>query len=38
MPYLGLLIMLLSIFCLIDVITADDSGIRHLPKMVVLLV
>ncbi|WP_206491278.1 PLD nuclease N-terminal domain-containing protein [Rhodococcus sp. KRD162] len=37
MPYLGLLIMLLSIFCLIDVITADDSGIRHLPKMVWLL-
>ena len=37
MPYFGLLIMLLSIFCLIDVITADDSGIRHLPKMVWLL-
>lgn len=37
MPYLGLLIMLLSILCLIDVITADDSGIRHLPKIVWLL-
>lgn len=37
MPYLGLIVMLLAIFCLIDVITADDSGIRHLPKMVWLL-
>ena len=39
MPYLGLIIMILWIFCLIDVITADESGIRHLPKMMwVLLV
>ncbi|CCQ14256.1 Hypothetical membrane protein [Rhodococcus sp. AW25M09] len=37
MPYLGLLIMLLGIFCLIDVITADDSSIRYLPKIVWLL-
>ena len=37
MPYLGLLIMLLWVFCLIDVITADEGGIRHLPKMVWLL-
>ena len=36
-PYLGLLIMLLWVFCLIDVITADEGGIRHLPKMVWLL-
>lgn len=37
MPYLGLLVMLLAIFCLIDVITAADTGIRHLPKIVWLL-
>lgn len=37
MPYLGLLIMLLWVFCLIDVITADDGGVRYLPKMVWLL-
>lgn len=37
MPYLGLLIMLLWVFCLIDVVTADEGGIRHLPKMVWLL-
>lgn len=37
MPYLGLIIMLLWVFCLIDVITADEGGIRHLPKMVWLL-
>ena len=37
MPYLGLIIMILWVFCLIDVITADDSGVRHLPKMMWLL-
>lgn len=37
MPYLGLIIMILWVFCLIDVITADDSSVRHLPKMVWLL-
>ncbi|KIQ07945.1 hypothetical protein ASG56_15695 [Rhodococcus sp. Leaf7] len=37
MPYLGLLIAVLWIFCLIDVITADEGGIRHLPKTVWLL-
>ncbi|WP_072805760.1 PLDc N-terminal domain-containing protein [Rhodococcoides yunnanense] len=37
MPYLGLIIMILWVFCLIDVITADESGIRHLPKMLWLL-
>ncbi|MGA9871700.1 MAG: PLD nuclease N-terminal domain-containing protein [Rhodococcus sp. (in: high G+C Gram-positive bacteria)] len=37
MPYLGLLIMILWVFCLIDVVTADESGVRHLPKMVWLL-
>lgn len=29
--------MLLWVFCLIDVITADDGGLRYLPKMVWLL-
>ncbi|KQU29507.1 MULTISPECIES: PLDc N-terminal domain-containing protein [unclassified Rhodococcus (in: high G+C Gram-positive bacteria)] len=38
MPYLGLLVMVLWVFCLIDVITADESGVRHVPKMVWLLV
>ncbi|MGV8875751.1 MAG: PLD nuclease N-terminal domain-containing protein [Rhodococcus sp. (in: high G+C Gram-positive bacteria)] len=39
MPYVGLLVMLLWVFCLIDVITADDGGVRYLPKIVwVLLV
>lgn len=28
---------LLWVFCLIDVITADDGGVRYLPKMVWLL-
>lgn len=37
MPYLGLIITVLWVFCLIDVITADEGGIRHLPKMVWLL-
>ncbi|MFI8565569.1 PLD nuclease N-terminal domain-containing protein [Rhodococcus sp. NPDC078407] len=37
MPYIGLLVMLLWVFCLIDVITADDGGIRYLPKIVWLL-
>lgn len=34
MPYLGLLIMALWLFSLIDAITADEGGIRHLPKAV----
>lgn len=37
MPYLGLIIAILWVFCLIDVITADDAGVRHLPKMLWLL-
>lgn len=37
MPYVGLLVMLLWVFCLIDVITADDGGVRYLPKIVWLL-
>jgi hypothetical protein len=36
-PYLGLIVAVLWIFCLIDVITADEGGIRHLPKTVWLL-
>lgn len=37
MPYVGLLVMVLWVVCLIDVITADDSGVRHLPKLLWLL-
>lgn len=37
MPYLVLIIMILWVFCLIDVITADEGGVRHLPKMMWLL-
>ena len=38
MPYLGGLIMVLWIFCLIDVVTADDGGVRHIPRLAWLLV
>ncbi|WP_306362254.1 PLD nuclease N-terminal domain-containing protein [Nocardia sp. CC227C] len=44
MPYLivGLITLALWVYCLIDVITAPESGIRHLPKggwlLVILLV
>ncbi|WP_039815046.1 PLDc N-terminal domain-containing protein [Nocardia otitidiscaviarum] len=40
MPYLivGLITLALWVFCLIDVITAPESGIRHLPKGAWLLV
>ncbi|SNT25315.1 PLDc N-terminal domain-containing protein [Rhodococcoides kyotonense] len=37
MPYLGLIIMILWVFCLIDVVTADEGGIRYLPKTMWLL-
>ena len=37
MPYFGLLVMLLWVFCLIDAITADEGGIRYLPKIVWIL-
>jgi hypothetical protein len=36
-PYLGLLITVLWVFCLIDVVTADEGTIRYLPKVVWLL-
>ncbi|MBF6135573.1 PLDc N-terminal domain-containing protein [Nocardia otitidiscaviarum] len=40
MPYLivALITLALWVFCLIDVITAPESGIRHLPKGAWLLV
>ncbi len=31
MPYLGGLIIVLWIFCLIDVATADEHGVRNIP-------
>ncbi|MFI9407134.1 PLDc N-terminal domain-containing protein [Nocardia sp. NPDC052316] len=40
MPYaiLGLLTLALWIYCLIDIITCPDAGIRHLPKVGWLIV
>ncbi|MFF1555679.1 PLDc N-terminal domain-containing protein [Rhodococcus erythropolis] len=38
MPYLGGLIIVLWIFCLIDVATADEHGVRNIPKLAWLLV
>ncbi|WP_037180499.1 PLD nuclease N-terminal domain-containing protein [Rhodococcoides fascians] len=37
MPYFGVLVLLLWVFALIDVVTADEGGVRYLPKMVWLL-
>jgi hypothetical protein len=34
----GLIMLALWLFCIIDVITADASRIRHLPRMVWLLI
>ncbi|MFC4128301.1 PLDc N-terminal domain-containing protein [Nocardia rhizosphaerae] len=35
MPYavLGFLTLALWVYCLVDIITSPDAGIRHLPKM-----
>lgn len=40
MPYavLGLLTLALWVYCLVDIITCPDAGIRHLPKMGWLIV
>ncbi|RJO78465.1 PLDc_N domain-containing protein [Nocardia panacis] len=40
MPYavLGLITLALWVYCLIDIITCPDAGIRHLPKMGWLIV
>ncbi|MFF2554117.1 PLDc N-terminal domain-containing protein [Nocardia sp. NPDC058058] len=34
MPYaaVGLITLALWVYCLIDIITCDDAGVRHLPK------
>jgi hypothetical protein len=39
-PYFvfGLVTLLLWVYCLVDVITRNESDIRHLPKMVWLLI
>ena len=36
--FLGLVVLALWIFCIIDVITTDDSAVRNLPKAVWLLI
>jgi hypothetical protein len=38
MPFLSLLIVVLMIVALIDVITRDDSQVKHLPKMVWIII
>ena len=38
MPFLSILIIALMIVALIDVITRDDSQVKHLPKMVWIII
>lgn len=38
MPYLGLLVMVVWVLCLIDVIRADEHRVRNLPKMLWLMI
>ncbi len=38
MPFLSILIVALMIVALIDVITRDDSQVKHLPKMVWIII
>ncbi|MFD4469856.1 PLD nuclease N-terminal domain-containing protein [Rhodococcus sp. NPDC058505] len=38
MPYLGLIVMVLWVGCLVDVICADEHRVRHLPKILWLIV
>lgn len=33
MPYLGLVVMILWIVCLVDVIVADEHAVRNIPKV-----
>ncbi|MBM4473058.1 PLD nuclease N-terminal domain-containing protein [Prescottella equi] len=33
MPYLGLIVMVLWVFCLVDVIVADEHAVRNIPKV-----
>ncbi|PTR31701.1 phospholipase D-like protein [Rhodococcus sp. OK519] len=33
MPYLGLIVMVLWIVCLVDVIVADEHAVRNIPKV-----
>ena len=33
MPYLGLIVMILWIVCLVDVIVADEHAVRNIPKI-----
>ncbi|MEE2057149.1 MULTISPECIES: PLDc N-terminal domain-containing protein [Rhodococcus] len=38
MPYLGLIITLLWLGCLVDVICSDEERVRHLPKLLWLMI
>lgn len=38
MPFISILVIALMIFALIDVITRDDSQVKHLPKMVWVII
>ncbi|MFE5706939.1 MULTISPECIES: hypothetical protein [Rhodococcus] len=33
MPYLGLIVLVLWVGCLVDVICAEDYRVRHLPSV-----
>lgn len=38
MPYLGLIVMVLWVGCLVDVICAEEHRVRHLPKTLWLII
>ncbi|KJQ54449.1 PLDc N-terminal domain-containing protein [Microbacterium sp. SA39] len=38
MPFLSILIVVLMIVALVDIITRDDSQVKHLPKMVWIII
>jgi uncharacterized membrane protein len=38
MPYLGLIVLIVWVGCLVDVICAEESRVRHLPKTVWLVI
>lgn len=38
MPYLGLIVMVLWVVCLVDVIVADEYAVRNIPKVAWVIV